>query len=145
MILAGYIDRDTGDSDAIWSNPKLSLLQHSIEEVAEELELKPDWLNDGIKAYANLLPNDFRTRCVAVGMFGNLTVQMLGRRDLILMKLAAMRPRDLDDVHVMNPTAGEISFVESQLERISDTDPKAALRIQLYLRQTGSQNSTKRS
>ena len=82
MILAGYIDRDTGDSDAVWSNPKLSLLQHSIEEVAEELELKPDWLNDGIKAYADLLPNDFHMRCVAVGMFGNLTVQMLGRQDL---------------------------------------------------------------
>ena len=104
--------------------------------------LKPGWLNDGVRAHHDLLPGDFHTRLLEVGKFGNLTVRMLGRKDLILMKLAAARPRDLDDVHAINPTAEELAFVEGQLERINRTAPKVALKIHLYLQQTGSQSST---
>ena len=135
MILAGYIDRDTGDGDVIETSPKLSELRRYIEAIAEEIGVKADWLNDAVRAWRDLLPPDFRVRLEPVGTFGNLTVQGLGRQDLILMKIAAARPRDLDDLQVLQPTAAEIAFVRAQLDRIAAVDTKSAMRIDLYLRQ----------
>jgi hypothetical protein len=139
MILAGYVDRDTGDGDGdgdvIETSPKLSELRRYIEEVAEALGVKADWLNDGVRAWRDLLPSDFHLRLEPVGTFGNLTVERLGRQDLILMKIAAARPRDLDDLQVLKPTADEIAFVKDQLDRIAAVDMKSAMRIDLYLQQ----------
>lgn len=135
MILAGYIDRDTGDGDVIEMSPKLSELRRYIEEVAEELGVKADWLNDAVRAWRDLLPPDFHRRLEPVGTFGHLTVERLGRNDLILMKIAAARPRDLDDLQVLKPTADEIAFVKGQLDRIAAWDVKSAMRIDLYLQQ----------
>ena len=105
------------------------------EAVAEELGVKADWLNDGVRAWRDLLPPDFYRRLEPVGTFGNLTVERLGRNDLILMKLAATRPRDLDDLQALKPTADEIAFVKGQLHRIAAIDMKSAMRIDLYLQQ----------
>jgi hypothetical protein len=135
LILAGYIDRDTGDGDLIETSPKLSTFERYIREVGEELLLPEHWLNDGARAWHDLLPPDFHTRITSVRTFGNLTVDRLSRQDLILMKLAAGRPRDLDDVAVLAPTPQEIAFVQSQLERINSFNPGHAMRIQLYLEQ----------
>jgi hypothetical protein len=62
-------------------------------------------------------------------------VHALGRPDLILMKIAAGRPRDLDDLQALAPTAAELALVERQLERINRVAPRDALRVQLYLEQ----------
>ncbi len=70
---------------------------------------------------------------VELGVFGSLTVKMLGREDLLLMKMAALRPRDISDIRAMNPTTAELAFIEEQLERINAFDSKAALRIKLFL------------
>jgi hypothetical protein len=51
------------------------------------------------------------------------------------MKLAAGRPRDLDDVQALQPTPDEIVWVEGQLDRLNRVAPQRALRIQLYLEQ----------
>jgi hypothetical protein len=135
MILAGYIDRDTGDGDVIETSLKLSELQRYIEEVAEELGVNAAWLNDGVRAWRDLLPPDFAMRLEPVGAFGNLTVQRLGRKDMILLKIAAARPRDLDDLQALRPTVEEIAFVRGQLDRIAVLDGKSAMRIDLYLQQ----------
>ncbi len=70
-----------------------------------------------------------------MGTFGNLTVEHVGRPDLILMKLAAGRPRDIEDLEALAPTASEIAFVRSQMGRIAAFDSPRALRIRLYLEQ----------
>jgi len=137
LVLLGVVDRATADADAVASRPKLSTLSRDIEAVAEALGLPPTWVNDGVTAYRDLLPADYRTRLVLVGTFGQLTVQSLGRPDLILMKIAAGRPRDLDDLQALAPTAAELRFVGQQLERINRLVPRDALRIQLYLQQRG--------
>lgn len=135
MILLGYLDRDTGDLDAIDASPRLWALRHEIAAVAEEIGVAADWLNDGVTAYRDLLPAGFHARLQRVGTFGRLTVDALGRQDLILLKMAAARPRDLDDLRALAPTPDDVVFVERELERVSRVAPHLALRIDLYLRQ----------
>jgi hypothetical protein len=101
MILMGYVYRDTADGDAIETTPKLSTLQRYLDEVADELGVRPDWLNDAVRAYRDLLPPDFPGRLQRIGVFGNLTVDAIGRQDLILMKIAAGRARDIDDLKAL--------------------------------------------
>jgi len=137
LILAGYIERGTEDGDVIHSEPKLADLQDVLASVAEEHDLPDAWLNDGVKAWADVLPPDFGQRLEEVGVFGNLRVRRLGRLDLLVMKLFALRAQDLDDVAAMDPAEEEIAFVRGQLARIARSRPDRALRTQLYLDQGG--------
>ncbi|HEX8672925.1 MAG TPA: DUF6036 family nucleotidyltransferase [Longimicrobium sp.] len=131
LILAGYIDR----GDVIHSDPKLSDLEDVLAIVAEERDLPGAWLNDGVKAWADVLPPDFLDRLEEVGVFTNLCVRWLGRLDLLVMKCFALRAQDLDDISAMAPVEEEIAFVRGQLGRIARTRPDRALRMQLYLDQ----------
>ncbi len=134
LYLPGFT-RGTNDGDVIVATPRLSTVSAEILAVASEMRLPQTWLNDGAKAWADLLPPDYESRTEVVGHHGLLVVARLGRLDLILLKLAGARPKDLDDLRVLAPTSSEIAFVRAQLERINSFDPKAALRIELYLEQ----------
>lgn len=135
LILGGYINRGTSDGDVIHADPRLAELRSHIAAVAEELDLPPGWLNDGVKAWAGVLPPDFRNRLEDVGTFGNLRVRRLGRLDLLVMKFFSLRAVDLDDLDELGPTAEEVAFVRGQMERISTLFPDGALRVSLYLDQ----------
>jgi hypothetical protein len=88
LLLLGIVDRSTADADAVSSHPKLSTFSRDVSAVADELGLAPGWLNDGVSAYRGLLSPDFASRTVILNTFGRLTVRVLGRADLILMKMA---------------------------------------------------------
>lgn len=135
LILAGYIERGTDDGDVIHSEPKLADLEDVLAIVAEERDLPGAWLNDGVKAWADVLPPDFPDRLEEVGWFGNLRVRRLGRLDLLVMKFFALRAQDLEDISAMAPEEEEIAFVRGQLGRIARTRPDRAFRMQLYLDQ----------
>jgi hypothetical protein len=137
LLLLGIVDRETGDIDAVACQPKLSTIARDIALVGEDLGLPVSWLNDGVRAYHDLLAADYRDRLTTIGEFGALTVRALGRPDLILLKIAAARPRDLDDLRALAPTVEEIAFVASQLDRINRVRPRDALRMRLYLDQGG--------
>ena len=139
LILGGYVDRATGDGDVVHSVPPLTELRSAIRKVAQERGLSPDWLNDGVKAFGDVLPEDFEARTDRLGMFGNLRVLLLGRMDLILSKFYGGREVDFEDLAQMRPTGDEIAFVLSQLERIAGFRPDRALKMQLYLEQGGGQ------
>ena len=135
LILGGFIERSTDDGDVVHSEPSLASIQDLVGYVADERALSPAWLNDGVKAWADVLPQDFGERLEEVGTFGNLHVRRLGRLDLLVMKFFALREQDLEDLEAMRPTAGEIAFVRAQLGRIAQTRPDKAMKMQLYLDQ----------
>lgn len=135
-ILCHNFSRATIDIDLIYSNPPMDrdLIKH-VQNVAHKLRLPSAWLNDGAKGWADLLPDDFHQRLVQIGRFGPLNISALGRKDLILLKFAALREQDREDLAVMKPTSEEITFVQEQLERISRMRPDIALLMDLYVRQ----------
>lgn len=135
LILGGYVDRGTVDGDVVYSDPPLTQLRSSIVQVAREMGLSDDWLNDGVKAFGDVLPEDFEQRTDRIGSFGNLRVLLLGRIDLILSKFYGGREVDFEDLDVMRPTDAEIEFVLNQLDRIARFRPDKALKMQLYLEQ----------
>jgi len=135
LILGGYVDRGTADGDVVYSDPPLAELRSAIQQVALERGLPPHWLNDGIKAFGDVLPEDFDQRTDRMGTFGNLRVLLLGRLDLILSKFYGGREVDLEDLAQIGPTDEEVEFVLGQLDRIARFRPDKALRMQLYLEQ----------
>ena len=135
LILGDYVDRGTADGDVVYADPPLAQLRLAILQVAQERGLSPRWLNDGAKAFGDVLPDDFRQRSDRMGTFGNLRVLLLGRMDLILGKFYGGREVDLEDLAAMRPTDEEIEFVLAQLDRIARFRPDKALRMQLYLEQ----------
>lgn len=137
LILGDYVDRGTADGDVIYSDPPLAQLRSAILQVAQERGLSPNWLNDGVKAFGDVLADDFDQRTDRIGVFGNLHVLLLGRMDLILSKFYGGREVDLEDLAEMRPTDEEIEFVLAQLERIARFRPDKVLRMQLYLEQGG--------
>lgn len=135
LILGGYIDRGTSDADVVYADPPLARLRSAILQVAQERGLSPQWLNDGVKAFGDVLPEDFDQRTDRMGNFGNLRVLLLGRMDLILSKFYGGREVDLEDLARIRPTDEEIEFVLAQLDRIARFRPDKALKVQLYLEQ----------
>ena len=140
LILGDYVDRGTGDGDVVYADPPLVQLRSAIQQVAQERGLSPLWLNDGVKAFGDVLPDDFDQRTDRMGTFGNLRVLLLGRMDLILSKFYGGRVVDLADLDAMKPSDEEIEFVLAQLDRIARFRPDKALRMQLYLEQGAGRN-----
>lgn len=136
LLMAFDLDRGTVDVDAVEAIPGLDeSFRRAVREVADELELAPTWLNDSVKGYREVLASGYRERRRHLGDFNRLQVYALGRRDLILLKLFAMRAQDIEDLRSLEPTENEIEFVRENLERLSRVRPDRALAMELYLEQ----------
>ena len=122
-ILGGDLSgqRQTLDCDVIASDPRdgFANVAQAAAEVAEELDLKPQWLNQDSSMYAHLLPLGWKTRLQRIDRFGPLEVMIVGRRDLLALKLmgAPQRPQDLDDLEEMKPTKAELDFLRDYLDQ----------------------------
>lgn len=135
LILGGHLERATEDAHVVRAIPRLAELAELIKAVAEDEDLSEQWLHDAAKAYRDVLPADYIERLEQVGSFGNLEVFVLGRKDLILLNLYAMRVGDIEDHRALEPREDEISWVQNQLGRIARFREDRALRMELYLRQ----------
>lgn len=118
LILSNDLPRPTDDGDVVTSEPGLGELQALIREIADSEGLPAGWLNGSIQSYTYLLPADYTARLIAMPPFNRLQVRLLSRRDVILMKVYGMRPRDIDDLRAIRPTLDELAFVRAQLARI---------------------------
>ena len=129
LILTGALQRPTADGDVIESSPDLGRLSLTVRQVEAVEEIPAGWLNGSIQSYAYVLPPDYRARLVRLPPFdprGLLTVSLLSRQDVILMKVFGQRPRDVQDVVVLRPTPNELAFVEAQIPRIARHEPEKA-------------------
>lgn len=136
LLMAFDLERGTMDVDTVEAVPGFDEpFRRAVRETADELELAPNWLNDSAKAYQEVLASGYRRRRRHVGDFGRLRVYALGRRDLILLKVFAMRAQDIEDLRELAPTKAEIAFVREHLERLSRLRPDRALAMRLYLEQ----------
>lgn len=134
-VLCHWLSRTTGDIDVVDADPRLATLSSAIREVAEDLGLPANWLNDSAKGFADVLPPDYRDRLSLVGQFGALRVLTVSRQDFILLKLFAFRDTDFEDLQALQPTLEEVTFVRGQLERLAKFDDKKAHYIEMYLDQ----------
>jgi hypothetical protein len=141
LLLAGHIRRPTQDVDVVAfstgsgplrSEPTLPReLVEAVQDVARVLDLDDDWLNAGAVAIvADRLPDRFEQR-MGTHSYGSLTVSVLGREDLIRLKLFAAADEGPGSTHHLDlvrlaPTAVElrdaISWIHSQERKPSDAE-----------------------
>lgn len=93
-------------------------------QVAQEMSLPADWLNDWGGLYAWTLPRGWERRRHHVGTFGKLRVFAASRADLIAMKFIAHRPQDLEHLQQMHVTRRDLTFVRSYLEAMAKLYPE---------------------
>lgn len=75
----------------------------------------------------DLLPAGWKARRLLVGSYGELTIYILGRMDLLATKFFASRPQDREDIRDMQPNRDELYFVRRYLEQMAIPSRKAHL------------------
>jgi hypothetical protein len=125
-MLAGALSpaRVTADCDVVWSGdaPGWAILQGAARQVAAELGLPANWLNDDVRMYVWRLPVGWFARCEPVLTAGPLEIVRLSRGDLIGAKVIAGRVQDIEDVRAMRPTWVEFDAAEAHIERLEGED-----------------------
>jgi len=121
----------TMDAHAIWYRPSKDrdTVLETAAEVARELSLPSDWLNEWSGLYAWSLPDDWEGRRVLIGKFGHLHVYAASRIDLIVMKFIAHRESDLDHLVSMNVKSDELEFIQRELDLIAVNFPNESGKI----------------
>lgn len=135
LLLREELTRVTTDCDVMRATPDMGALQEAIRVVADRFDLAGGWLNGSAQTYAEILPPDFEGRLHTLPIFGLLRVALLSRQDVLVMKLYAARPRDIADMALLVPTAGELQFALTQLPHLARIDIHRAARMQIRLEQ----------
>ncbi len=131
MALAYDSRRSTADMDAVFAPS--DVVREVAELVARELDLEPNWLNDGAKAY---IPGEDPDR---IGVFEGsfLSVAAASPRFLLAMKLLASRAqRDKDDIVHLYELCG-FTTVNEGLDLLEQYYPQRLIlpRVQLLLQE----------
>jgi hypothetical protein len=137
-ILEHGFNRGTLDIDIIHSLPRLIELEDIRKMIADQYDLSDQWLNDGAKGFIDYLPDDFQSRLIPVKIkFKKLNASVLGKADLLVMKLAAFRPEDLLDLSRMNIDKDTIPIIKRTVNKIALFDNKKAHIMTLFLKEKG--------
>jgi hypothetical protein len=93
MLLLTRARKATKDIDATFIPTKE--FREIIKEVAEEQEISPDWLNDGVKGYVSANPDIIKYKDLS-----NLEVNQLSPKYLLSMKILSSRTgtEDISDI-----------------------------------------------
>ena len=129
MALAYDARRATADVDAIFV--PAAEVRDAAARVGQRLDLEPDWLNDGAKAF---MPGPDPAR---IGVFEgeHLSVAAASPQYLLAMKLLASRvERDQDDIRFLYGLCGFSTATEG-LDLVESTYPSNAIapRVQFLL------------
>jgi predicted nucleotidyltransferase len=118
MTLAYQHPIATQDVDAFAAKGGLRMLELDpvAREVADELQIEPDWLNAHFETFTAVLPRDYATRLKEVFEGKHLRVDALGPEDLLVMKCFAGRDKDRPHARKLLRLAKDLNLVDKQLE-----------------------------
>ena len=131
MAIAYDTRRTTGDVDAVFVPS--SEVRTAASRVAERLNLEPDWLNDGAKAF---LPGEDENQ-IGVYEGPHLSVAAASPQYLLAMKLMASRvERDQDDIRELYKLC-ELTTAEQGLDLLVSYYPSHQIlpRVQFLLQE----------
>lgn len=140
MILHFGASRATRDIDVLVLKGRPSELRKSAQVVAMEYNLPEDWINDGVKGFASILPSDFNLRLSPLAFsFQHLQLYVLGRAEQAAMKIVALREQDLEDLELLLPqlTEEEKKVVVKIMYHVAQFRADWALKIQYFLEEQG--------
>jgi hypothetical protein len=153
LILAGLIMRTTRDVDVValirqgtlcTPAPLPPELQQAVREVAEDLNLPEDWLNNGPSRnegglFQMGLPDGLANRLTHRVYSGRLTVHVIDRVDQVHFKLYAAADRGgyhITDLRALNPAPDEL-VVAARWAMTHDVSEGFALVLKDLLRSIG--------
>ena len=116
MVLAHGYPLSTSDVDALPKQTSFDEIDGAVKRVATELGLPTDWLNPYFSSFTHVLPADFVTRLVRVFAGERLSVDALGREDMLIMKCFAHRPKDLGHARALLRLGVDLAVVEAAIE-----------------------------
>jgi hypothetical protein len=118
MTLAYQHPIATQDVDAFAAKGGMRMVELDAlaREVADELEIEPDWLNAHFETFTPVLPRDYASRLRPVFQGKHLQVDALGPEDLLVMKCFAARDKDLPHARKLLKLAQDLSVVDKQLD-----------------------------
>jgi predicted nucleotidyltransferase len=127
MILAYGIPLRTEDVDAFpRRSGDLRAIQDRAREVASELDIVPDWLNQHFETFVHVLPSDYAARLRRVLDGKHLKVDALGPEDLLIMKCMAGRDKDRPHARRLLREATDLALVDRHLSELAERRiPKA--------------------
>jgi predicted nucleotidyltransferase len=120
MTLAYQHPLATQDVDAFSARGGLRMgeLDSLARQVADELNVAPDWLNAHFETFTAVLPADYSSRLRRVYSGAQLQVDALGPEDLLVMKCFAGRDKDRPHARKLIKLAADLSIVDRQLESL---------------------------
>ncbi len=129
LALLGIITRETRDCDLL--DPELSpQMTEAAIAFAREVRargelLRDDWLNNGPRSLARLLPEGWRSRIQPIFQGKSIHLWCLGRPEFLLSKLFALcdRGMDLGDCLALAPSPEELTQAQPWLEA-QDLNPE---------------------
>jgi hypothetical protein len=90
----------------------LATLDAKAQQVAQRLDIEPDWLNGHFLTFTGVLPPDYATRLRVVYDGQHLRVDALGPEDLLVMKCFAGRDKDRSHARVLLRRATDLDLVD---------------------------------
>lgn len=121
MAFAYNVRRSTRDVDAVFE-PK-EIVRQAAVTVGARRGLAADWLNDAAKGY---MPGTETDRVRAIDRPG-LMVDVASPRYLLVMKLLAARPDDVEDIRILYAACG-FTTAEEGLDLLEATYPRHIIR-----------------
>lgn len=126
MVLEYGFAGGTKDVDAVPTNVNIDDLKPYIEAVARDLKLEADWLNPYYSTFTVYLPKGANNRMKVTFQGDSVTVQSLGREDVLIMKFMAGRSKDVPHIRHLLKSDPDLSMVEERLIELQVLYPKVA-------------------
>lgn len=127
MILAHHFTLATADIDGVpGAGATAEELDPPIKQVAQKLQIAPDWLNPYYATFTHVLPADYGARLETVYQGAHLKVEALSKDDLLIMKCFAGRMKDRAHARALIQKGADAGFVEAHIEKLIEKNiPKA--------------------